>query len=575
MIDYYVLLTTAGQNKLAAAAAGGPAVSLTAVRIGDGGGASYDPNEAQTTLVGERYTAAIVSLATQAGGVIVIEATIPQNTPDGSGRPSGGFNIREAGVYCSDGTLFAIAKMPGGYKPLPSSGASEDMTIRLVLDVGNAGNVTVTLDPATTIGLGRLGRIPWIAVDTVTNAPPGAPAAGATVLVGTAPTGAFSGHAGKIAHWLGAWQLATAPADTVISVADRAIADPARYLKRVDGAWQNATASEVAYGLTLLGTKADHLAGTSNAKAAHPSGVAKAVQAGAWRYPDVAGTANAVIATLAPAPDELTEGMEVTFKAKFTNAGAATFNLNGLGAKPLVRPDGSALIGGEMTVGRLVSVRFDGANWQIQALKSYLPNRGSFGAGGTFGTTGTTAWAVPAGVTRVLVRAWGAGGGGGGCQGSQSAASGGGSGAYVEGVYAVTPGSVINVTAGAPGGGGAGGANNAGLPGGTSSFGPHCSATGGGGGLGASSGGYQATAGGGGAATGGNIFNIAGLAGAAGANTGSVGLSGAGGSTYCGSGGAPSVGAGNQSFGFGGGGGGGANGGTGGAGGYGFVIVEW
>ena len=571
MSEYTGVVTLKGQEKLAASIGGTP-LNITTIRVGDGNGAPITPTASMTDLVRRVGTAYPISSSgrdpanPQAWRVTTI---IPES--------AGPFDIREIAAFDAAGDMIAIAKHVVVEKRTPAQGAAVALITDIVFPVSETAQVNINVSNTERVDIAQLCRPGFLVVESATiAAPPGNPAIGRTHIVAPNPTGAWAGYAGWLAQYNGTvWAMANPPVGHLVIVGDAAVGAPERWQRRTAGGWVNATASETAVGAAILATKADHLAGTSNAKAAHPSGVAKAVQAGAWRYPDVAGTANAVIATLAPAPDELTEGMEVTFKAKFTNAGAATFNLNGLGAKPLVRPDGSALIGGEMTVGRLVSVRFDGANWQIQALKSYLPNRGSFGAGGTFGTTGTTAWTVPAGVTRVLVRAWGAGGGGGGCQGSQSAASGGGSGAYVEGVYSVIPGSVINVTAGAPGGGGAGGADNAGLPGGTSSFGPHCSATGGGGGLGASSGGYQATAGGGGAATGGNIFNIAGLAGTAAANTGSVGLSGAGGATYCGSGGAPSVGAGNQSFGFGGGGGGGANGGTGGAGGYGFVIVEW
>lgn len=358
MIDYYVLLTTAGQNKLAAAAAGGPAVSLTAVRIGDGGGAAYDPNEAQAALVGERYTAAILSIATQAGGVIVIEATIPQNTPDGAGRPSGGFNIREAGIYCADGSLFAIAKMPGGYKPLPSSGASEDMTIRLVLDVGNAGNIVVTLDPSAPIGIGRLARIPWIAVDKVTNAPPGSPAIGATVLVGTAPTGAFAGHAGKIAQWLGAWQLGVAPDDTIVSVADRANSDPSRYLKRAAGGWVNATASEAVYGLAMLGSLAEHVAGVVTDRAASVANTAKVAQGGNWNNAVAGGTANALTSGLSPVPVSNPDmaGMPIRLKIATTNTGAATLALNGLAPLPIRRLDGQPVERGDLPAGAIVSL---------------------------------------------------------------------------------------------------------------------------------------------------------------------------------------------------------------------------
>ncbi len=97
--------------------------------------------------------------------------------------------------------------------------------------------------------------------------------------------------------------------------------------------------------------------------------------------------------------------------------------------------------------------------------------------------TGSTAWIVPANVTKVRGRLWGAGGGGGGGGGGEGS-FGGGSGAagerggYVEAVLTVTPGATVTVVIGAGGALGAGGAFNvaggadgtAGSAGGTSSL---------------------------------------------------------------------------------------------------------
>lgn len=87
-----------------------------------------------------------------------------------------------------------------------------------------------------------------------------------------------------------------------------------------------------------------------------------------------------------------------------------------------------------------------------------------------FASFGTTTWTVPAGVTKVRARVWGAGGGGG-VFGGGFPSGGGGGGGYAEGVYTVTPGASIAVTVGL------GGVANA--AGGSSSFGTYCSATGG------------------------------------------------------------------------------------------------
>lgn len=103
-----------------------------------------------------------------------------------------------------------------------------------------------------------------------------------------------------------------------------------------------------------------------------------------------------------------------------------------------------------------------------------------------FTTSGT--WNKPVGINTVLVEVIGAGGGGGSgdstAAGQMSCASGGGAGGYARKLIDVSAISSETITIGAGGGGSAG---NNGTAGGTSSFGAHCSATGGSGGIGSTS----------------------------------------------------------------------------------------
>ena len=69
----------------------------------------------------------------------------------------------------------------------------------------------------------------------------------------------------------------------------------------------------------------------------------------------------------------------------------------------------------------------------------------------SFQTTPAGQWTVPAGVTKIMIEAWGGGGGG-------AAGGGGGSGAYAQTVVNVTPGSALTITVGT---GGVGAANQA------------------------------------------------------------------------------------------------------------------
>ncbi len=96
---------------------------------------------------------------------------------------------------------------------------------------------------------------------------------------------------------------------------------------------------------------------------------------------------------------------------------------------------------------------------------------------------GQYAWTVPAGVTKIMIEAWGAGGGGGSSDNANQNGGAGGGGGYGKGIYTVTTGASLVVIVG-KGGKGADTTptTSGGSAGGTSSVGSLISATGGGGG---------------------------------------------------------------------------------------------
>lgn len=108
---------------------------------------------------------------------------------------------------------------------------------------------------------------------------------------------------------------------------------------------------------------------------------------GAVNYCADAGSSDAYACSLSPAITAYVTGAIYHFRANTANTGAATLNLNSLGAKSIVKAAGgvtTALADNDIRAGQLVSVIYDGTNLQMQ---STLGNASAGGGGG--GTTYT------------------------------------------------------------------------------------------------------------------------------------------------------------------------------------------
>lgn len=295
--------------------------------------------------------------------------------------------------------------------------------------------------------------------------------------------------------------------------------------------------------------------------------IPRLIQSGAVTFAAAAGTANAITATLAPAPAAYAAGLSINIKVAATNTGAATINVNGLGAKTIVRADGAPLSAGDLLAGQVTELVYDGTNFQVSGLTA-----GSRALNGMAVFSSSGNWTVPAGVTRALVTVVGGGGGGASSSASQAGGGGAAGGAAIKLVTGLTPGGTVAVTVGTGGAGGIG-SGGSGVAGGASSFGSFCSATGG---SPASLVSATSSPGGtGGSGTGGDI-NINGGYGTD-ALPNSIDLGGHGGGSIFGSGGRAGVGGGLAGPAWGSGGGGGYSSGSaaGGAGASGVVIIRW
>ncbi len=91
------------------------------------------------------------------------------------------------------------------------------------------------------------------------------------------------------------------------------------------------------------------------------------IQAGDLVYCGDAGTSGNYACSLSPAVTAYTAGMVVQFKANTTNAGAATLNLNALGAQALFKNKNQTLEAEDILAGQVVTAVFDGAAFQMQS----------------------------------------------------------------------------------------------------------------------------------------------------------------------------------------------------------------
>lgn len=137
MSKYKAIITTAGAAKIAAASAGGTQLKIVSMAVGDGNGTLPTPNPAQTTLVNEKYRAALNGLAIDKAvkNHILAEMIIPANV--------GGWWLREMGLYDEAGTLIAVSNMAESYKPKLEEGSGRTQTLRMILIVSSSEAIQV------------------------------------------------------------------------------------------------------------------------------------------------------------------------------------------------------------------------------------------------------------------------------------------------------------------------------------------------------------------------------------------------------------------------------------------------
>ncbi|EET1348439.1 phage tail protein [Escherichia coli] len=108
--------------------------------VGDGGGTLPTPDSKQPRLVHEvwRHTVNRVILDATHQNRIIAELVIPPET--------GGFWIREIGVFDEHGDLIAVGNTAESYKPAVAEGSGRAQTFRTILTVSSTATVALTVD---------------------------------------------------------------------------------------------------------------------------------------------------------------------------------------------------------------------------------------------------------------------------------------------------------------------------------------------------------------------------------------------------------------------------------------------
>ncbi len=122
----------------------------------------------------------------------------------------------------------------------------------------------------------------------------------------------------------------------------------------------------------------DTLVGGTTANAADVKAEFDAIQSGFDKLPTEAqlksgnlnyavdsGAADAYVVTMPQTWTAYTAGWHLVMKVTNANTGASTVNVDGLGVKSIKKTDGSALVAGDLVAGALVTLGYDGTNFQV------------------------------------------------------------------------------------------------------------------------------------------------------------------------------------------------------------------
>ena len=106
----------------------------------------------------------------------------------------------------------------------------------------------------------------------------------------------------------------------------------------------------------------------------------------------VGGSGNAITVTCSPTADAYRDGMQVIFEPTANNSASATINVDGLGAKTIVREDGTTLESGDIINDRFAHVVYDGVFFVLLNRHIPAPDRPTSQRFVSLGSEGAGTW---------------------------------------------------------------------------------------------------------------------------------------------------------------------------------------
>ncbi|EAH4919151.1 phage tail protein [Campylobacter coli] len=137
--EYYTILTKIGIAKFIAARASGNGINLKSFKLSS---KVILPSEEMQSLEEIVYEANISSKSVDESNpnYVNLMCHVPSDV--------GGFEVNAVGIYDEVGDLLAVGNVPRTYKPILQEGSAKELMIKIVMELSNAEEVILKLDPS-------------------------------------------------------------------------------------------------------------------------------------------------------------------------------------------------------------------------------------------------------------------------------------------------------------------------------------------------------------------------------------------------------------------------------------------